>query len=72
MLLRYNSLRYTKNITKNITRNIFDYKDAFLLENQINPDEKLIKELAYNFSKNILQPNIILFLHLDTKNSIKI
>jgi len=59
MLLRYNPLRYRKNIRKNITRNIFNYKDAFLLENQLNPDEKSIKELAYNFSQDILLPNIV-------------
>jgi glutaryl-CoA dehydrogenase len=45
-----------KNVLK---RNIFNYKDAFLLETQLNPDEKSIKDLAYNFSKDILQPNIV-------------
>jgi glutaryl-CoA dehydrogenase len=44
---------------KIITRNLFNYKDAFLLENQLNPDEKSIKDLAYNFSQDTLLPNIV-------------
>ena len=71
MLLRYNHLtntinitrnitrNVTRNVTRNITRNIFNYKDAFLLENQLYPDERSIKHLAYNFSKDILLPNIV-------------
>jgi glutaryl-CoA dehydrogenase len=63
MLLRYNHLintiTATRNVTRNITRNIFNYKDAFLLENQLYPDERSIKHLAYNFSKDILLPNIV-------------
>lgn len=47
------------NFRKIVTRNLFNYKDAFLLENQLSEEEKSIKELAYNFSKDILQPNII-------------
>jgi glutaryl-CoA dehydrogenase len=47
---------YRKNI---IIRNIFNYKDAFLFENQLYPDERSIKHLAYNFSKDILLPNIV-------------
>lgn len=52
-MIRYNNFR------RIITRNIFNYKDAFLLENQLFQDEKSIKELAQNFSRDILQPNII-------------
>ena len=59
MLLRYNHLTNTGIVTRNITRNIFNYKDAFLLENQLYPDERSIKHLVYNFSKDILYPNII-------------
>jgi glutaryl-CoA dehydrogenase len=40
-------------------RNIFNFKDPFLLDNQLSEDEKSIKDLAYNFSQNILQPNIV-------------
>lgn len=59
MLLRYNHLTNTRIVTRNMTRNIFNYKDAFLLENQLYPDERSIKHLAYNFSKDILLPNIV-------------
>ncbi len=52
-MLRHNNFRRV------ITRNLFNYKDAFLLESQLTTDEKSIKELAYNFSKDILQPNIV-------------
>jgi glutaryl-CoA dehydrogenase len=55
MLLRFNPLRYRKIIK----RNVFNYKDAFLFENQLNSDEKYIKELAYNFSHDVLLPNIV-------------
>jgi glutaryl-CoA dehydrogenase len=57
-MLRYNNplkLKYRKNIT----RNLFNYKDAFLFEDQLYPDERTIKHLAYNFSKDILLPNIV-------------
>ena len=47
------------NFRRIVTRNLFNYKDAFLLEKQLTSDEKSIKELAYNFSKDILQPNIV-------------
>jgi glutaryl-CoA dehydrogenase len=66
MMLRHNNpLKYTKFITRKIitrniiARNLFNYKDAFLLESQLNPDEKSIKDLAYNFSQEILLPNIL-------------
>jgi glutaryl-CoA dehydrogenase len=57
MLVRL--VKNIKNKNFNYKRNIFNYKDPFLLENQLTEDEKSIKELAYNFSQNILQPNII-------------
>ena len=43
-----------------IKRHLFNFKDAFLLENQLSPDEIAIKELAHQFSKDILQPNVTL------------
>jgi len=52
-MIRYN------NFNRVIKRNLFNYKDAFLLENQLFQDEKSIKELAQNFSRDILQPNIL-------------
>lgn len=42
-----------------IKRTFFNYKDPFLLENQLSEEEKSIKELASNFSKEILQPTIV-------------
>ena len=53
MMIRYN------NFNRIIKRSLFNYKDAFLLENQLSQDEKSIKELAHNFSRDILQPNIV-------------
>lgn len=51
----------TKIFNKNIInkRTIFNFKDPFLLENQLTDDEKSIKDLAHNFSKDILLPNIV-------------
>jgi glutaryl-CoA dehydrogenase len=53
MMIRYN------NFNRIIKRSLFNYKDAFLLENQLFQDEKSIKELAQQFSRDILQPNIV-------------
>ena len=52
-MIRYN------NFNRIIKRSLFNYKDAFLFENQLSQDEKSIKELAHNFSRDILQPNIV-------------
>lgn len=52
-------LRHNNNFRRIITRTLFDYKDAFLLEKQLTQEEKNTKELAYIFSKDILQPNIV-------------
>ena len=49
----------SNNFRRIITRNFFNYKDPFLLENQLSQEEQSIKDLAYNFSKDILLPNII-------------
>jgi len=38
----------------------FNYKDAFLLETQLSSDEKMIQEVARQFSKDVLQPNVTL------------
>lgn len=40
-------------------RGIFNYRDAFLLDNQLSSDEKSIRDMASVFSKNVLQPNIV-------------
>jgi glutaryl-CoA dehydrogenase len=49
----------SNNFRRIITRNFFNYKDPFLLENQLSQEERSIKDLAHNFSKDILLPNII-------------
>ena len=53
MLTRYN------NFARVIKRSIFNYRDAFSLETQLGDEEKSIKELANNFARDILQPNIV-------------
>ena len=57
-MLRYNNLKKLK-INNFISRSIFSYKDAFLLEKQLTDDEKSIQDVAYNFSKNYLLPNVV-------------
>lgn len=53
MFARYN------NFSRVIKRSLFNYRDAFLLEKQLGEEERSIKDLAHNFSKDILQPNIV-------------
>ncbi len=57
-MIRYNYLKKS-NISKVISRSIFNYKDPFLLEKQLSDDEKSIKDVAYNFSKKYLLPNVV-------------
>jgi glutaryl-CoA dehydrogenase len=54
-------------------RTNFSYIDPFLLENQLTADEKSIKEMAFNFSKELLLPNVISSFRNETfdKNIIK-
>lgn len=61
------------NCAKFISRNLFDYKDPFLLEQQLSDDEKSIKHVASNFSKDILLPNVVSSFRNETfdKNIIK-
>jgi len=49
----------TGNISQVISRSLFNYKDPFLLENQLTDDENAIKDVAYNFSKDYLLPNVV-------------
>ena len=58
MLVKYIGFQ-KQNLNKIFSRNIFNYKDPFLLENQLSQDEKSIKDLAENFSKDVLLPNIV-------------
>jgi glutaryl-CoA dehydrogenase len=55
-MIRYHYIR--KN-SKTIGRSFFNYKDPFLLEKQLTDDEKSIRNVAYNFSKDNLLPNVV-------------
>lgn len=57
-MIRYSNLK-KQNFSCFISRNIFSYKDPFLLEKQLTDDEKSIKDVAYNFSKDYLLPNVV-------------
>ena len=46
-------------VNKCISRSMFNYKDPFLLEKQLSEDEKSIRDLAFNFSKDNLLPNVV-------------
>jgi glutaryl-CoA dehydrogenase len=49
----------TQNYNKIVSRNLFDYKDPFLLEKQLDDEENSIKDTASNFSKDYLLPNVV-------------
>jgi glutaryl-CoA dehydrogenase len=59
MMIKYNNNLQKKFFNKYTIRNIFNYKDSFLLENQLTGDEKSIRDLAYNFSNDKLLPNVV-------------
>jgi glutaryl-CoA dehydrogenase len=42
-----------------IFRSLFDYKDPFYLEKQLSDDEKSIKNMAHQFSKQYLLQNVV-------------
>jgi glutaryl-CoA dehydrogenase len=46
-------------LNKHIVRKIFNYKDPFILEKQLTNDEKTIKDVASDFSKHCLLPNVV-------------
>jgi len=47
------------NKNKIISRTLFNYKDPFFLEKQLTNDEIYIKDVASNFSKDFLLPNVV-------------
>jgi glutaryl-CoA dehydrogenase len=57
-MFRYNNFKKLGVPTFN-ARSIFSYRDPFLLEKQLTDDEKSIKDVAYNFSKDMLLPNVV-------------
>ena len=58
MMLIKNNINKQK-LNKYIVRKIFNYKDPFILEKQLTNDEKTIKEVASDFSKHCLLPNVV-------------
>lgn len=57
-MLIFNPLKPLKN-SRLLTRSLFNYKDPFLLENQLSEDEKSIRDVACNFAKARLMPNVV-------------
>ena len=55
--IQKNKTPFTNIIARGIS--IFNYKDPFLLETQLSEDEKSIKDMAYNFAKDQLLPNVV-------------
>ena len=66
-------IRYSRLLNRPTTRNIFSFADPFLLETQLTSEEKSVKDLAANFSKNQLLPNVVTSFRNETfdKNIMK-
>ena len=59
-MIRTTLFRRTSQIFHGLNkRTIFNYKDPFLLETQLSENEKSIQDVAHDFSKDILYPNVI-------------
>lgn len=60
-MIMINIFKYfpVKKYNKIISRNLFKYEDPFFLEKQLSDDENTIKNMASNFSKNYLLPNVV-------------
>jgi len=54
-------------------RSVFNYRDPFLLETQLSESEKSIQDVAHNFSKDVLLPNVVASFRNETfdKNIMK-
>jgi len=66
-------IRNTRLFNRTITRSVFNFADPFLLETQLTSEEKSVKDLAANFSKNRLLPNVVTSFRNETfdKNIMK-
>lgn len=66
-------IRHTRLFNRTITRGVFNFADPFLLETQLTSEEKSVKDLAANFSKNRLLPNVVTSFRNETfdKNIMK-
>ena len=58
MMIRHCNLT-TRTLRTVISRGIFNYKDPFLLETQLTDNEKSIQDVARDFSKDVLLPNVV-------------
>jgi glutaryl-CoA dehydrogenase len=58
MMIRHCNLT-TRTLRPVISRGIFNYKDPFLLETQLTDSEKSIQDVARDFSKDVLLPNVV-------------
>jgi len=59
-MIRYNRfLKSITSITSIKSRSIFSFSDPFLHDKQLTSEERSVKDLASNFSKEILSPNVV-------------
>ena len=59
MMIRTNLFRNPQIVHSLYKRPIFNYRDPFLLETQLSDSEKSIKDVAHDFSKDVLLPNVV-------------
>ena len=58
-MIRTNLFRNPQIVHGLYKRPFFNYRDPFLLETQLSESEKTIKDVAHDFSKDILYPNVV-------------
>jgi glutaryl-CoA dehydrogenase len=58
-MININKFSPIKKYNRIISRNLFNYKDPFLLDQQLTDDEKSIKDLTQQFSNDYLLPKIV-------------
>ena len=58
-MIRTNLFRNSQIFSKIHKRTFFNYRDPFLLETQLSESEKTIKDVAHDFSKDVLLPNVV-------------
>ena len=71
MMIRSN--RLFRPLTSIKLRTVFSFADPFLLDKQLTSEENSVKDLASNFSKEILSPNVVASFRNETfdKNIMK-
>jgi DNA-directed RNA polymerase subunit H (RpoH/RPB5) len=58
-MININKFSPIKKYNRIISRNLFNYKDPFLLDQQLTDDDKSIKDLTQQFSNDYLLPKIV-------------